>query len=92
MENTIELPQPFVDVMITYEKTTTYGAYNMQSRKAIVTERGFYSKLFNNFSIPPEYQFFNGVLLPHGFGGTKLSIDKVIKWESIPEELYNKKS
>ena len=63
----------------------------MQSRKAIVTERGFYSNLFNNFSIPPEWRHFKGVLLPHGFGGTKLSIDKVIKWEPIPEELKNVK-
>lgn len=82
MENTT-LPLPFENVMITYEKTTTYGAYNMKTQTSIVTEMGFYSNLFNHFAIPPEWRNFNGVLLPHGFGGKKLAIDKVIKWEHI---------
>lgn len=75
------LPEPFKDVMITYNKTITFGAYNMKSRVELITKRGFYSDLFNNFAVPPEYRYFRGVYLPHGFGGDHLNINDVIKWE-----------
>ncbi len=90
MENTIELPPDMQNVMITYKKTISFGAYGMNTRTEIVSERGFYSKMFNNVSIPHEWRYFKGTLLPHGFNGTRLSIDKIIKWEPIAEENYNK--
>jgi hypothetical protein len=79
------LPNPYEDVMITYKKTIRFGDYQSKSREEIVTKRGFYNKLFNNFAIPPEYQSFNGRLMPHGFGGDHIPADsnKIIKWEEI---------
>lgn len=80
------LPEPYKDLKITYKKTIRFGPYNDQERKEIVTKRGFYCTLFNNFAIPPNYSYFNGVLLPNGFGGDHLPIDKIIKWEYYDKE------
>lgn len=49
------------------------GYYNAKNEWVSIPE-GF-------FSIPPGYKEFNGVLLPDGWGGHKVRIDKVIKWE-----------
>lgn len=63
----IELPENCRDIMVTYEKTFYFGAYGTQEEKAIVTKRGFWNKLFpEHISVPPEWKYFNGVLLPHG--------------------------
>ena len=67
---TLTLPTPFTDVMVTFKKGTDE-----------ITKRGFYSDSFNQFSVPPEYREFNGFLLPHGFGGDRLTEKDVIKWE-----------
>lgn len=75
------LPEPFKNVMVTYNKTITFGPYHDQVKKQVVTKMGFYSDLFNNFAVPPEWRKFNGVLLPHGFGGDHIPIDKIIKWK-----------
>lgn len=87
-------PTPYETIWVTYEKTITFGAYNMESRKEIVTERGFYCKLFKNFSIPPDWQYFRmgneECLLPHGFGGGRLTIDKVISWKPIENKSSTK--
>jgi hypothetical protein len=48
-----------------------------------VTRMGFYSELFGNFSIPPSWKKFNGVLLPDGFGGLHLKPENIIKWSKI---------
>lgn len=77
---TTTLPTPFVDVMITYKKTIT-GVYGSNKQVVTITKRGFYSDLFNHFAVPREYRKFNGVLLPHGFGGDRLNENEVIKWE-----------
>ncbi len=90
MENTIELPPDMQNVMITYKKTIRFGAYGINTRIETVTERGFYSKMFNNVSIPHEWRHFKGILLPHGFNSTRLSTDKIIKWEPIAEHNINK--
>ena len=76
-----ELPENARDVMITYKKTYYTGAYGEKKVKKTVTKRGFYLKIFNNFSVPDEWAMFNGVLLPHGFGGDTIKIKDVIKWE-----------
>lgn len=78
---TTTLPTPFIDVMITFEKTISSGYYGLDKRKEVISKRGFYSDLFNHFAIPPEYRKFNGRLLPHGFGGDRLNEKDVIKWE-----------
>ena len=78
-----EFPEDNVDVMVIYKKTVTFGDYNSESRQDIVTKRGFYSKLFNNFSIPPRWAKFKGILLPYGFGGGHLPADKIIEWKPI---------
>lgn len=70
---------PYKNMMITYLKPLKHGAYGSTE----VTERGFYSDLFNRFTIPPEWRMFNGVLLPHGFGGIRLKEHEIIKWEYI---------
>ena len=81
----VVLPEPDRDIMVTYKKAIRFGAYGDQSRLETVTKRGFYSKLFDNISIPPEWRKFKGVLLPHGWGGDHITIDKVIKWEYCEE-------
>jgi len=75
------LPEPWVDLKITYKKIITFGPYNDQSRKEVVTKRGFYSNLFNYFCVPPTYAYFNKVLLPNGWGGDRILPNKIIKWE-----------
>lgn len=77
----MDIPEDLRDIMITYKKNVYSGVYGDTITKEIVTKRGFYSKLFNNFSIPPRWSYFNGVLLPDGWGGDHISINEVIKWE-----------
>ncbi len=77
----MKLPEPWKNCMITYEKEFSFGEYNSQKRKEIVTRKGFYSDLFDNFAIPPDWAHFKGVLLPNGFGGDKLKIEEVIDWK-----------
>lgn len=83
--NKIEIPIPNKDIMITYKKAFYSGAYSLNREVRTITKRGFYSDLFNNFSIPPEYRKFNGVLLPHGFGGDHIDISEVINWTYCDE-------
>ena len=73
----MELPEEYVDVMITYRESHS---------KLTATKRGFYSESFGNFSIPPGWARFNGVLLPNGWGGIRLTADKVIKWEYCKDQ------
>lgn len=77
----MNLPEPFTNVMITYKKPFFSGPYGTKVEVLEVTRRGFYSSLFENFAIPPDWRHFNGKLLPHGFGGDHISKDEVIKWE-----------
>lgn len=76
MEKEIQLPEEFADVMVAYMK-------NGQK----VCKHGFYSKLFKNFAIPPEWRHFEiggeQVLLPHGWGGDHVKPENVISWEYI---------
>lgn len=78
---TCELPEEYCDVMVTYMKTFYSGPYGDASELRKVTKRGFFSKMFGYFSIPPEYRYFNGSYLPHGFGGDKVKIEDVINWK-----------
>lgn len=84
MKNT-SLPTPFTDVMITYKKEISSGAYGSIKTKVVVTKRGFYTDLFEHFSIPNDWQKFKGILLPHGFGGDKKKPNEIIKWEEIKD-------
>jgi hypothetical protein len=45
------------------------------------TQRGFYSEIFNNISIPQQWGIFNNYLLPKGFNSRTILLDDVIKWE-----------
>jgi hypothetical protein len=81
MENVAEnYPNAFEDILITYKKEIR-GGYGEPLRKEIITKRGFYSSLFDTFEVPPRYKHFNGNYLPDGFGGDKVNIKNVIKWE-----------
>lgn len=77
----VKIPETDDDLMITYEKTFRTGKYGEKEEKRIITKRGFYSKLFDNFTVPPSYAEFNGVLLPNGFGGDKLNTEQVLNWK-----------
>lgn len=72
----LEAPESYRDCLITYKDNIT---------GEVVTKRGFYSLLFDNVSIPSEYQFFNidgeSVLLPHDFNGQRLKLNEVLNWE-----------
>ena len=81
----IELPIGFSNVMVTYEKTFSSGAYGDTKTKQVVTKMGFYDNIDNKFSIPPRWKKFNGVLLPDGWGGDHLTIDKIISWKYCEE-------
>jgi len=76
----MEKPEDMKDIMVTYIKTITHGPYNMETRKEEVTKRGFYSEAFDHYSIPPDWQMFNGMLLPHGWGGDRITHDQVLNW------------
>ncbi len=77
----LEYPEDMRDVMVTYKKKFYSGAYGSTVTENVVTKRGFYSKMFDNISVPPAWRKFNGVLLPDGFGGDRLKLKDVIKWE-----------
>jgi hypothetical protein len=85
-----ELPPSFENVMITYKKVFGTGPYRDTKEIREITKMGFYSDLFMNFAIPPEYRYFRmgkeNVLLPHGWGGDHLTPDKIIKWEPITQK------
>lgn len=82
---TLELPEDGVNIWVTYKKEIKRGIYGEKKSTEVITRRGFYNKLFNNIAIPPDWQYFEigGVqrLLPHGWGGDRISIEEVIKWE-----------
>jgi len=72
--NAIEIPE-FDLIKVTYLKGDEE-----------VTKVGFYMKLFNNVSIPPAFSRFKGSLLPDGWGGDKINVEDVIKWEPFNEK------
>ena len=76
-----KLPTPFENIMVTYNKTVLMGLYGDKTNIQTVTKMGFYNNIDNKFSIPPRWAKFNGVLLPDGWGGDHLTIDKIISWE-----------
>jgi len=80
MENK-DIPRDGTNIMVTYKKEFSYGAYGSEKRMEVVTKMGFYSTLFNYIAVPPSWQYFNGVLLPHGFGGDRLQIEDIISWK-----------
>jgi hypothetical protein len=77
-----ELPKPFMDVMIEFEKTR-YIDINGKRKTEIVKKRGFYSDISKIFFVPSSYSMFNGRLLPHGFEHIALKIEEVISWTKI---------
>lgn len=80
--------------MVTYKKIIGYGPYGVERREETVTKRGFLTDsdgYYNHkgeyittpsgyYAIPPSWQEFGGILLPHGWGGDRLNHDQVIKW------------
>ena len=75
------LPPAYHDVIFTFK--TSYG---------IKKKRGFYCSILGTVSIPPDYQYFNGSFLPHGFGGYHFKVndlienDKIISWRELKYE------
>lgn len=87
----MELPENLRNIMVTYKKDIRSGPYGDTITKEVVTRRGFYSKLFDYISVPPDWQHFNMnghvVLLPHDWGGDRLKIEEVIDWKYCEDEL-----
>ena len=81
----MEIPENLRDIWVTYEKTFHAGPYGDTKVKEVVTERGFYNKLFDHITVPPGWRMFKDNLLPHGFGGNRLKIEEVIKWKYVDE-------
>ncbi len=81
----LTIPIGFSNVMVTYKKVFAVGAYGDGRETRIVTKMGFYDNINNKFSVPPRWAKFNGVLLPDGWGGDHLTIDKIISWEYCKE-------
>lgn len=79
MEN--NLPEPFIDVYVTY----LIKMHPDSNHKTKVKKRGFYNGILNHFSIPHEYSYFNGKLLPGGLDGKIIQIKDVIDWEYCKE-------
>ncbi len=77
----LSTPPPLETIWVTYKKVFGCGPYGDTKRIETITRRGFYDPNFNKVSVPPEWRVFDGVLLPHGFGGDHLTLDKVINWE-----------
>ena len=97
-----ELPIEMEHVMVTFVGSVRVrDKYYDHYEKMQITKRGFFSKLLGGyynsknewidipegyFSIPPDWRTFNGVLLPHGWGGYRVKPDQVIKWEYCKEK------
>jgi hypothetical protein len=77
----LEKPEDLRNIWVTYEKVFSRGLYGDTKVKEIVTKRGFYIELFDHIAVPPDWQIFNGKLLPHGWGGDRLQLNEIIKWE-----------
>lgn len=94
----MNLPKEYQNVMVTFEGTVYvpdkyYGKHEIQT----ITKRGFYHKsngYYNSkdqwietpngyFSIPHSWRLFNGVLLPHGWGGHRIAPENVIEWREL---------
>lgn len=84
-----KLPPEYVNVMVVYQVDVLVGSYRTPTRRKITVKRkGFYSEMFNNFSVPAEWREFTfsdgtTISLPHGFAGDTLKVDDVIGWEPI---------
>lgn len=80
-----ELPPDMENVMVTYDVVVErpYESRRVERR----CKRGFYSSLFGKFSMPPSWNYFNGVLLPDGFGGDHFPPDKIIRWDFIKDQI-----
>jgi hypothetical protein len=85
-----DLPPNMENVMVTYKKKFFHGPYGTKEETRKVTRMGFYSKLFENFSIPHEWKPFNfggkEYLMPFGFAADRRTPSQIIKWEFIKEE------
>ena len=83
------LPLPFRNVLITYEKTFREGPYGIRKRKAVTTRLGFLSNLWGKveFAVPPGWAEWNGSVLPNGWGGDKVPLDKVISWRHVKDRV-----
>jgi hypothetical protein len=77
-----ELPKPYMDVMIEFEKIS-YINIDGKRKTEIVKKRGFYSDSLKKFFVPDSYSMFNGRLLPHGFKHTALKKEEIISWTEI---------
>jgi hypothetical protein len=83
----METPESYENVWVTFMQTTRHGPYRSEKRTTKVTKRGFYSDLFGYFSVPPDWREFKGVLLPHGWGGDRVPIAKVLGWTHVNKEI-----
>jgi len=90
----MEKPEVMRNVMVTYMKEFGYGHYGIEKRMEQVTKRGFLTDsdgYYNKrdqwietpegyYAVPPSWQEFKGILLPHGWGGDRLNNNEVLKW------------
>lgn len=76
-----EVPEDYVNVMVTYRKEFRYGPYGDSKRTETVTRLGFYSSMFGNYAMPEEWRSFKGSYLPHGFNGDRRKPEEIIDWK-----------
>ena len=98
------IPEPYINIMVTYKKEIGYGPYRERKVIETVTKRGFYcgdgvriDGSHYDIAIPPDWQnftFSDGTiaLLPHGWGGDRLTMAQVINWKydvPVPDQLQH---
>lgn len=96
----MNLPKEYENVIVTFEGTIYVpDGYYGRRENAVLTKRGFYHKsdgYYNSkdqwvstpngyFSIPPRWRTFNGILLPDGWGGYRITPENVIQWRELNE-------
>ena len=79
----MEKPEDMKDIMVTYLKNNS----EVIRRGFLVSTDGYYNSLGiwiptpdGHYCIPPTWQVFDSILLPHGWGGDRITHDQVLNW------------
>lgn len=95
---TLDDPRPTsMDVIIKFrakEKIRdSYGYPKYTGKTYIAERRGLYFKIWDSWSVPPKFALWDGVLMPHGWGGTRFegNAPSIIAWRHATEhEIKNR--
>lgn len=75
------LPDPYINVKVTFDKEIHYGENNEKSKTIRVKKRAFYATSTGMFIVPGTWKEYNGSFLPSGEERDKVAPKDIIHWE-----------